>query len=793
MARIKDVQPSLPKGVRQKDGDNKRDSQGDATVARGMSTSRNSRSKSSLNNDTSSEADEEILEEYDNDEADIEKGGAEEMSDEESLEESQEERKRANQIREQEKDQADRNTSIDEEETAPTDIDDDSADPSDVSKKGLLDEIYANWKIHKLEEILRDGTRRTWLSGTTNIDDHEWNKETLHGFRKLSSLTKDNREGAKADIARRLQWRRHRANSEGTGKDRDVKEPRLCADLKAICADLKEKRKAEDDDEGDEELAGPKKKKPKTKGSSSKDDENDVDSSLDDFLIGTEIQNREDRDVALIRICENLGTTSILEFLPAGLRPIGVNSDGDLDWRIVGQMLDFSNTVRTEAQRNMLRQELVDQVAERTGLDSDMVCADIALAGEQFYREVRHAEPPTPNRTLRSHARPNPPLAASRSAETFQEPPMTPTSGSYRSSSRRSQSRFLGPIQKQGATDQTRPVTKANSKSGSTSHQQPTQRTQQQGRTSFTSDLPEQQSYQTGRQAFSQAPVRPANESLPQALDLIYRNWNIASLRDIIPLRLIPAGVRSDADFDSTIVAGLVVLSNLTNTQERRTAARQEFENAIGWSSRPSVDNVLSLIARIIARFHPTEQPESNIHGRTLVQSPINQTLGEVAAPNLGAQARVEAAQETHRQRPLLPAHPRANTVAEPLATESGLRRALDELDTSDAEILVRQCRRRLAYFRSIGASTEEDEVQLEVAISLRDHATYSARTDYLLRRLQEQRRGARNGELATTGQCEQDMRGRGAEQEGRDSDGKENGEDDGGDVDGNAEGNGDK
>lgn len=167
MARIKDVQPSLPKGVRQKDGDNKRDSQGDATVARGMSTSRNSRSKSSLNNDTSSEADEEILEEYDNDEADIEKGGAEEMSDEESLEESQEERKRANQIREQEKDQADRNTSIDEEETAPTDIDDDSADPSDVSKKGLLDEIYANWKIHKLEEILRDGTRRTWLSGTT--------------------------------------------------------------------------------------------------------------------------------------------------------------------------------------------------------------------------------------------------------------------------------------------------------------------------------------------------------------------------------------------------------------------------------------------------------------------------------------------------------------------------------------------------------------------------------------------------------------------------------------------------
>lgn len=36
-------------------------------------------------------------------------------------------------------------------------------------------------------------------------------------------------------------------------------------------------------------------------------------------------------------------------------------------------------------------------------------------------------------------------------------------------------------------------------------------------------------------------------------------------------------------------------------------------------------------------------------------------------------------------------------------------------------------------------------------------------------------------------------MRGRGAEQEGRDSDGKENGEDDGGDVDGNAEGNGDK
>lgn len=464
MARIKDVQPSLPKGVRQKDGDNKRDSQGDATVARGMSTSRNSRSKSSLNNDTSSEADEEILEEYDNDEADIEKVGAEEMSDEESLEESQEERKRANQIREQEKDQADRNTSIDEEETAPTDIDDDSADPSDVSKKGLLDEIYANWKIHKLEEILRDGTRRTWLSGTTNIDDHEWNKETLHGFRKLSSLTKDNREGAKADIARRLQWRKHRANNEGTGKDRDVKEPRLRADLKAICADLKEKRKAEDDDEGDEELTGPKKKKPKTKGSSSKDDENDVDSSLDDFLIGTEIQNREDRDVALIRICENLGTTSLLEFLPAGLRPIGVNSDGDLDWRIVGQMLDFSNAVRTEAQRNMLRQELVDQVAERTGLDSDMVCADIALADGQYYREVRHAEkdnrrnasqaePPTPNRTLRSHARPNPPPAAGQSAETTQELPMTPASGSHTSSSRQSQSRFPAPIQKQGATD----------------------------------------------------------------------------------------------------------------------------------------------------------------------------------------------------------------------------------------------------------------------------------------------------------------------------------------------------
>jgi hypothetical protein len=548
MARIKDVQPSLPKGVRQKDGGNKRDSQGDATVARGMSTSRNSRSKSSLNNDTSSEADEEILEEYDNDEADIEKGGAEEMSDEESLEESQEERKRANQIREQEKDQADRNTSIDEEETAPTDIDDDSADPSDVSKKGLLDEIYANWKIHKLEEILRDGTRRTWLSGTTNIDDHEWNKETLHGFRKLSSLTKDNREGAKADIARRLQWRKHRANNEGTGKDRDVKEPRLCADLKAICADLKEKRKAEDDDEGDEELAGPKKKKPKTKGSSSKDDENDVDSSLDDFLIGTEIQNREDRDVALIRICENLGTTSILEFLPAGLRPIGVNSDGDLDWRIVGQMLDFSNAVRTEAQRNMLRQELVDQVAERTGLDSDMVCADIALAGGQYYREVRHAEkdnrrnasqaePPTPNRTLRSHARPNPPPAAGQSAETTQELPMTPASGSHTSSSRQSQSRFPAPIQKQGATDQTRPATKAKSKSGSTSHQQPTQRTQQQGLTSFTSDLPKQPRHQTAQQAFSQAPIQMVNELLPQPLPTISDSDAARRLREVFTER----------------------------------------------------------------------------------------------------------------------------------------------------------------------------------------------------------------------------------------------------------------
>ncbi|KAH8637099.1 hypothetical protein IG631_08934 [Alternaria alternata] len=682
-------------------------------MARGMSTSRNSRSKSSLNNDTSSEADKEIIEEYDNDEADIEKGGAEEMSDEESLEESQEERKRANQIREQEKDQANRNMSIDEEETAPIDIDDDSADSSDVSEQGLLDKIYANWKIRKLEEILQDGTRRTWLSGTTNIDDHEWNKETLHGFRKLSSLTKDNREGAKADIARRLQWRKHRANNEGTGKNRDIKEPRLRADLKAICADLKEKRKAEVDDEGDEELTGPKKKKPKTKGCSSKDDEKDVDSSLDDFVIGIEIQNKEDRDVA--------------------------------------------------------------------------------LAGERYYGEVRHAEPPTPNRTLRSHARPNPPLAAGKSAETSQEPPMTPASGSYRSLSRRSQSRFLGLIQKQGATDQTRPVTKANSKSGSTSHQQPTQRTQQQGRNSFTSDLPEQQSYQTGRQAFSQAPVRPANESLPQALDLIYRNWNIASLRDIIPLRLIPAGVRSDADFDSTIVAGLVVLSNLTNTQERRTAARQEFENAIGWSSRPSVENVLSLIERIIERFRPTEQPESNIHGRPLVQSPINQTLEEVAASNLGAQTRVEAAQETHRQRPLLPVYPRADTVAEPLATESGLRRALDELDTSDAEILVRQCRRRLAYFRSIGASTEEDEVQLEVVISLRDHATYSARTDYLLRRLQEQWRRADNGEQDNTEQREQEMRGGNAEQEGRDSDNRENGEGDGGDVDGNAEGNGDK
>jgi len=277
------------------------------------------------------------------------------------------------------------------------------------------------------------------------------------------------------------------------------------------------------------------------------------------------------------------------------------------------------------------------------------------------------------------------------------------------------------------------------------------------------------------------------------SLHLIYRNWNITSLLDLIPSRLTPAGVRSDADFDSAIVAGLLVLSNLTNTQERRGAVRQEFENAIGWSSRPSVDNVLSLIARIIARFRPTEHPESNIHGRPLVQSPINQTLGEVAASNLGAQARIEAAQQTHRQRPLLPAHPRADTVAEPLATESGLRRALDELDTSDAEILVRQCRRRLAYFRSIGASTEEDEMQLEVAISLRDHATYSARTDYLLRRLQEQRRGARNGELATTEQREQDMRGGDAEQEGRNSDGKENGEGNGGDVDDNAEGNGDK
>ncbi|KAI5368570.1 hypothetical protein J4E82_010630 [Alternaria postmessia] len=72
-------------------------------------------------------------------------------------------------------------------------------------------------------------------------------------------------------------------------------------------------------------------------------------------------------------------------------------------------------------------------------------------------------------------------------------------------------------------------------------------------------------------------------------------------------------------------------------------------------------------------------------------------------------------------------------------------------------------------------------------------NGTYSARTDYLLRRLQEQRRGARNGELATTGQREQDMRGGDAEQEGGDSDDKENGEGNGGDVDGNAEGNGDR
>ncbi|CAN9123439.1 unnamed protein product [Alternaria sp. RS040] len=515
------VQPSQRKGVRQKEGKNKRDSQGDATVIRGMSTSKNSRSKSSLNNDTSSEADKDTLEEYDNDEEYIEKGGAEEMSDEESLEESQEERERANQIREQEKDQADRNMSIDEEETAPIDIDDHSADSSDVSKKGLLDEIYANWKIRKLKEILRDGTRRTWLSGTTNIDDPEWNKDTLRGFRKLSGLTKDNREGAKADIARRLQWRRHKAGNEGTGKDRDVKEPRLRADLEAICADLEEKRKAEDDDEGDEELAGPKKKKPKTKGSSSKDDENDADSTLDDFPVGTKIQNQEDRDVALIRICKNLGTTSLLGFLPAGLHPIGVKSDRDLDWRIVGQMLDYSNAIRTEAQRNILRQELVGKVAERTGLDSDMVCADIALAGERFYHQVRHAELPTPKRTLRSHARPNPPPAAGQSAETAQEPPTTPASGSHRSSSRRSQSRFRVPILNQGATDQTQPATKADSRIGSTSHKQPAQGTQQQGSTSFTSNLSEQPRHQTGQQGFSQAPVQIVNGLLLQPLPTI--------------------------------------------------------------------------------------------------------------------------------------------------------------------------------------------------------------------------------------------------------------------------------
>ncbi|CAI9626334.1 unnamed protein product [Alternaria burnsii] len=502
-------------------------------MARGMSTSRNLRSKSSLNNDTSSEVDKEILEEHDNNGADIEKGGAEEKSDEESLEESKEERERANQIREQEKDQVDRNMSIDEEEIVPTDSDDDSADSSDVSEQGLLGKIYANWKIRKLKEILRvKGTSESWLKGTTNIDDHEWNKETLRDFRELSRLTKDKRDVAIAHIAKRLQRRKHKSGGEGTGSSRDDKEPRLRADLKAICADLEEKRKADDDNEGDEELAGPKKKKPKTKGSSPEDDEDGVDSTLDDFAIGTEIQNKEDRDDALIRICKNLGTTSLLGFLPAGLHPVGVNSDGDLDWRIVRKMLDFSNAVKTKAQRDMLRQELVEQVAGKTGLDSDMVCADIALGGEQCYRQVRHAEkdnrrnavqaePPTPNRILRSHALPNPPPAAGQSAETAQEPPTTPASGSHRSSSRRSQSRFRVPILNQGATDQTQPATKADSRIGSTSHKQPAQGTQQQGSTSFTSNLSEQPRHQTGQQGFSQAPVQIVNGLLLQPLPTI--------------------------------------------------------------------------------------------------------------------------------------------------------------------------------------------------------------------------------------------------------------------------------
>jgi hypothetical protein len=273
---------------------------------------------------------------------------------------------------------------------------------------------------------------------------------------------------------------------------------------------------------------------PKRKRNGKKDD--NTDSTPSESPTITTIQNAEERDTALERINENLGTTSLLGYLPAGLYPIGVNNDAELDWGIIARMLDLSSAATTEVQRNALRQALVEQVAGRAGSSTEAICADIALAGEQYHveeqakinnrsslsapRSARQspAESLTLRRPgLRSHNRQEVPPVTNQPAEAAQVPHTTLASEPDVSPSARDQPKLPVVAEDKATDSQTRSGAKLGRKNeGAT--QQLTRRTQQQGgHNLIPHDPPEPPTYPSGQQFFPQASVRLPTPPLPPA------------------------------------------------------------------------------------------------------------------------------------------------------------------------------------------------------------------------------------------------------------------------------------
>ncbi|KAI4643322.1 uncharacterized protein J4E79_011262 [Alternaria viburni] len=515
-------------------------------------------------------------------------------------------------------------------EDAPMIDDDDSADSShEETKQDLLDEIYKNWVGVTLRDTLQENAKESWLKRNTNLRDTDWNIETLRAFRDLSRLTKNDHDKAKAAVAKRLGWRKHRDKWERTGETREVKEQRLRDDVNAICAELRADGRGPEDDDGDEgegeddePKEGTKKKAKKaTKGK--------------EGAAGPQPTRTPRARAAKAR---NDGTSSAQPGKAAKRQPrtmVGEDNDG---LNTLGEAADDEDYVNGKPSKKQKKND--QQVASKRNTRGNT--RERELATER--RQQREERPSTRDNLISSLL-----TELSEDAEVEQQPDFDIRT--------------------------------------------PTQR--------------------------------------HNALRQIYSNWGITSLLDYLGEDLQrSAAVRSDNDINLIVITRILHLSNMTNTREQGAAVRQEFARQLSRSKKHTTDTLLAVIARVTELYRLAAQLANN------TRLPSAQT--RTTAANVLAQARADG---TDRAVLRDPARPNTEHRIPRPATEAELRSSLSAMDFRDANTWVLQCRRRLAYLRGIGVSSDEDESQLENAIGLRDRIEGAMDVDRLRDRIQEGRR----------------------------------------------------